>query len=165
MKSIVISLLIVLLLSACNLSPQPIATATPSTVTITVYFTYLPNFQVGTEPYEKAVSRTTPITDNLPAAVLTQLFIGPNDAEKAQGLEVFRSGATGFSRLDIADGVARVYLTGDCNSSGGTYTISNLITANLAQFPEIKWIKLYDQNGETETPDGQTGSIPFCLEP
>jgi hypothetical protein len=56
-------------------------------------------------------------------------------------------------------------LTGKCNSNGGTYTISNLIFANLAQFPEIRWIKIYDEKGETETPEGQTSSIPFCLEP
>ncbi|MFA5873223.1 MAG: hypothetical protein WC832_04595, partial [Anaerolineales bacterium] len=59
----------------------------------------------------------------------------------------------------------RVYLTGTCASQGATYTIANLIYANLKQFPEIQWIKIYDQNNETETPDGQSGSIPFCLEP
>jgi spore germination protein GerM len=134
-------------------------------MTITVYFTYLPNFEVGTEPYEKAVTRTVPLADNVPQAVLTQLFLGPTPDEKAQGLAAFFSEATGFSKLTIEDGVARVYLAGDCNSKGATYTIANLLDANLKQFPEIKWIKVYDPNGETETPDGQSGSIPFCLEP
>ncbi len=160
-----------LLLTACNPSnvtptaTSPAATSSPSTMTITVYFTNLANFNVGKEPYETAVTRTVPKTDNVPQAVLSQLFSGPTDAEKAQGLAAFYSGATGFSQLTIEEGVARVYLTGDCNSNGGTYTIANLFDANLKQFPEIKWIKVYDQNGETETPDGQSGSIPFCLEP
>jgi hypothetical protein len=149
-----------LILAACR-SVSP----TPQTVTLTVYFTNVPRYAIGTEPYEDAVTRTVPATGSLPEDVLTQLFLGPTDDEKAQGLDVFLSGATGISKLTIADGVARVYLTGECNSKGATYTIANLIEANLRQFPEIQWVKIYDQNGETETPDGQSGSIPFCLEP
>jgi hypothetical protein len=137
----------------------------PATVTLTVYFTDMPHYQVGTEPYEKAVTRTVPVPASLPEAVLTQLFLGPTQAEKAQGLDIVLSGTTGFSKLTITDGLARVYLTGTCNSKGATYTIGNLIDANLKQFPEVQWVKIYDQNGETETPDGQSGSIPFCLEP
>jgi len=161
----------VLFLAACSfqqVSPNPAVPSTtpsPSTVTITVYFTYLPNFQVGTEPYEKAVTRTIPSVSSLPEAVLAQMFLGPTPAEKAQGLDAFFSGATGFSKLTIESGVARVYLTGDCSSKGATYTVANLIEANLKQFPDIQWVKIYDQNGETETPDGQSGAIPFCLEP
>jgi hypothetical protein len=161
----------VLFLSACNLtvvSPTdsvPSITPSLSTITITVYFTYLPNFQVGTEPYEKAVTRTIPSVSSLPEAVLEQMFLGPTSDEKTQGLDAFFSGATGLSKLTVEAGIARVYLTGDCNSKGAAYTVANLIDANLRQFPEIKWVKIYDQNGETETPDGQSGSIPFCLEP
>ncbi len=162
---------LVLVLAACNLSPAaptdpaPATQTSSSMVTLTVYFTNLPNFQVGTEPYEKAVTRVVPAAGSLPEAVLTQLFLGPTPEEKAQGLDVFYNGATGFSKLTIEDGVARVYLTGTCDSKGAAYTIGNIINTNLAQFPEIKWVKIYDQNGETETPDGQSGSIPFCLEP
>ena len=161
----------ILFLTACNLisvTPTitvPSPTPSPSTVTLTVYFTYLPNFQVGTEPYEKAVTRTIPSPSSLPEAVLEQMFFGPTPDEKAQGLDAFYSGATGFSKLTIDNGVARVYLTGNCNSKGATYTVASLINANLQQFPEVKWVKIYDQNGETETPDGQSGSIPLCLEP
>ncbi len=159
--------LLAFLLAACN-PPAPVpptSTPTIASVTVNVYFTYLPNFEVGTEPYEKAVQRTVPANISLPEAVLQQLFLGPTPDEKSQGLEAFYSGATGFSKLTIDSGIARVYLTGQCNSSGATYTIANLISANLAQFPEVKWIKVYDENGETETPDGESGSIPFCLEP
>ncbi len=166
-----IAFLLVLVVSGCTLpfaaTPTPTAAVPPTQapVTLTVYFTDVARFQVGTEPYEKAVTRTVPAPASLPEAVLTELFKGPTAAEKQSGLEVFLSGATGFSQLTIADGIARIYLTGECNSKGSTYTIGNLINANLAQFPEIQWVKIYDQNGETETPDGQTGSIPFCLEP
>lgn len=172
MKRTLVGLIVLgLFLAACgpakgsSANPGPAATGSPSPVAITVYFTNLANFQVGKEPYETAVTRTVPATNDLPQAVLMQLFQGPTAAEKGQGLAVFFSGATGFSKLTIEDGVARVYLTGDCNSNGATYTVANLIDTNLKQFPEIKWIKIYDPTGETETPNGQSSSIPFCLEP
>ena len=152
---------------ACSNSGLPVSTetASPEMVTLTIYFTDTARYQVGTEPYETAVTRNVPAPASLPEAVLTQLFLGPTDAEKVQGLAVVLSGTTGFSKLTIENGIARVYLTGTCASQGATYTIANLIFANLEQFPEIQWIKIYDQNNETETPDGQSGSIPFCLEP
>jgi hypothetical protein len=85
----------------------------PETVTLSVYFTNLPRYAVGTEPYEDVVTRTVPATDSLREDVLTQLFLGPSDDEKAQGLEVIMSGTTGISELTFADGVARVYPTGE----------------------------------------------------
>ena len=61
-------------------------------------------------------------------------------AWRAAGLAVVLSGTTGFSNFTVDNGVARLYLTGTCNSNGSTYTIANLVYANLAQFPEIQWI-------------------------
>lgn len=159
-RSLILVTVFLLFLSACG-STIP----TPQTVTLTVYFTNVPRYAIGTEPYEDAVTRTVATTGSLPEDVLTQLFLGPTKDEKAQGLDAVTSGATGFSELVVVNGVARVYLTGECNSKGATYTIANLIVVNLRQFPEIQWVKIYDENGETETPDGQSSSIPFCLEP
>jgi hypothetical protein len=160
-------LVLTLAILACRFpwSPAPTEPVLPATVTLTIYFTDVARYQVGTEPYEAAVTRSMPAPASLPEAVLTQLFLGPTETEKAQGLAVILSGTTGFSDLTIENGIARVYLTGTCASQGATYTIANLINANLMQFSEIQWIKIYDQNNETETPDGQSGSIPFCLEP
>ena len=161
-------LVLTLAILACGIPGSPAPTKPvppPATVTLTIYFTDVARYQVGTEPYEAAVTRTVLAPASLPEAVLTQLFLGPTEAEKAQGLAVILSGTIGFSNLTIENGIARVYLTGTCASQGATYTIANLINANLKQFPEILWIKIYDQNNETETPDGQSGSIPFCLEP
>jgi hypothetical protein len=161
----VLVLLVAILACSVPGKPTPLPTNAPTTVLLTVYFTDMARYQVGTEPYEAAVTRRVPPPASLPEAVLTQLFLGPSQLEMAQGLEVVLSGTTGFSKLTIGNGIARVYLTGKCNSKGATYTIANLIGANLKPFPEIQWIKIYDQNGETETPDGQRDSIPFCLEP
>ena len=148
---------LLLLISGCSPKHAP--------VKVTVYFTNLSRYAVGTEPYEDAVTRTIAPSGSLPETVLTQLFLGPTPEEKSQGLDIVLSGTTGYRQLSVADGVARIYLTGKCNSGGSTYTIGNLIFANLAQFPEIKWIKIYDESGQTENPDGQVSSIPLCLEP
>jgi hypothetical protein len=156
---------------ACSLpggeTPVPPASAPPPVemIEISVYFQDIDRFAVGSEPYEVAVTRSVPAEDDLPQLVLEQLFLGPTAAEQADGLNLVLSGATGFSDFDVEDGIARVYLTGECNSGGSTYTIGNLIFANLAQFSQISAVKIYDQNGETEVPDGTGSSIPFCLEP
>lgn len=155
--------IVLLALTACV--PAPTATSAPEQVTLTIYFQDMDMFAVGSEPYEVAVTRNVPATNDLPRAVLEQLFLGPTSEEQAENLRLVSSGTTGFSDLTVQAGIARVYLTGACNSSGSTYTIGNLIFANLSQFPEITAVKIYDQNGETETPDGPTSSIPFCLEP
>jgi hypothetical protein len=169
-------LVLTLAIQACSSpgSPAPTGSVPLAAVTLTVYFIDMARYQAGTEPYETAVTRvvvsvpargTVPAPASLPEAILTQLFLGPTEAEKAQGLAVILNGTTGFSNLTIKNGIARVYLIGTCASQGASYTIANLIYANLKQFPEIQWIKIYDQNNETETPDGQSSSIPFCLEP
>jgi hypothetical protein len=157
MKQLACLVLLALAISACL--------PTPEAVTVLVYFQNVDSFAVGKEPYENSVERLIPAADDRPRAVLEQLFIGPTPEEQAQGLALVLSGSTGFSDFWVEDGVAHVTLTGECNSKGSTYTIANLIFANLAQFPEIQWVKIYDEKGETETPVGQTSSIPFCLEP
>jgi hypothetical protein len=146
------------------LTPTPTATQ-PSPVEVAVYFTDFEAYASATPPYEVPVTRLVPGDANLPEAALTEFFAGPTPEEEAQGLAAVTSGATGFSALEIQDGVARVYLTGSCNSGGATYTISCPIFANLLQFDEIEYVKIYDENGETEVPVGASNSIPFCLEP
>jgi spore germination protein GerM len=155
----------ILLLAATACTPTPVSTPEVQTTNITVYFQNQDRFAIGTEPYEDPVTRTIPASDDIPAAVLEQLFLGPTPEEQSQGLRLVLSGTTGYSDFFIQDGVAHIFLTGACSSGGSTYTIANLIFANLEQFPEIKAIKIYDQNGETEAPDGTSSSIPFCLEP
>ena len=158
MKKLVCLVMLVLLLGACT--PPP-----PGGETITVYFLDENMFAVGTEPYEKAVSRIISVEETKVEAVLEQLFLGPTEEEQAQGLRVVLSGATGYSKLEFKNNGAHLTLSGECNSGGSTYTIANLIFANLKQFPAINFVKIYDQNGETGTPEGKSDSIPFCLEP
>lgn len=157
MKQLSLFVLLFILLAAC--------TPAPETTTLSVYFQDVDQFTVGAEPYERAVTRTIPASNDLPFAVLEQLFLGPTLEEQADGLSLVLSGTTGFKDFRVEQGVAHITLLGACSSGGSTYSIANLIFANLAQFPEIQWIKIYDESGQTGSPDGQSSSIPFCLEP
>jgi len=74
--------------------------------------------------------------------------------------------STGVRDLPVAPNrVARVRLTGGCSSGGSTFTVANLISPTLKQFPTVRWVKIYDPAGTTESPTGQSDSIPECLEP
>ena len=56
-----------------------------------------------------------------------------------------------------------VYLKGTCAPEGKDFNIADLLTLNLKQFSEINFVKIYDQNGQTRNPDGQSDSEPLCL--
>lgn len=96
---------------------------------------------------------------------LQRLFAGPTQAEKAQGLRFVSSKATGFSKLTIRNGIARVYLTGRVAGGGAAFTVADQIRPTLKQFPSVKWVKIYDAAGTTQQPDGPTDSVPQSLEP
>jgi hypothetical protein len=145
-------------------SPTPISVS-PNPIQVTVYFTDRARYAAGTPPFESPVVRNAPALADPPQAVLTEFFVGPTPEEQAQGLEAITSGFTGYSALQIQDGIARVYLTGTCFSNGATYTVAQPILANLLQFPDVQYVKVYDENGTTEQPDGPVNSIPVCLEP
>jgi hypothetical protein len=102
----------------------------------------------------------------LPQSALNEFFKGPGSTERFQfGWIGVYNGFTGYSRLEIRDGVAHVFLKGTCTPEGRDFTIANLITSTLKQFPEIRFVKVYDENGNTQTPDGASDSIPACLQP
>lgn len=102
----------------------------------------------------------------LPQSALDEYFKGPGSTERfIYGWIALYNGFTGYSRLEIADGVARVYLVGTCTSEGRDFTIANLLTSTLKQFPEIQFVKIYDENGITRDPNGLSDSIPACLQP
>jgi len=120
-------------------------------------------FDAGTPPYTRTVKRQVPAAAPA-AAVLHQLFAGPTPAERARGLQTVRSGATGFTALRISGRVAKVQLTGGCNS-GSTISVADQIIPTLKQFSTVRWVKIYDPSGHTEHPTGRRDSIPECLEP
>jgi hypothetical protein len=112
------------------------------------------------------VSRLRPVIPATPATgLLDRLFAGVLPAERANGLRLLRSGATGFGIRSISNGIARVQLTGGCSSGGSTVTIAGEIMPTLRQLATVDWVKIYGPAGHTEHPVGHRDSIPACLEP
>ena len=138
--------------------------ATFTTVPTQIFFVDSHAFAIGQGSYVRAVLRQV-IPPNVGARSLNWLFAGPTPDERAGGLTFVNSDATGFTNLTISNGIARVRLAGGANSHGSTLTIANEIIPILKQFPTVTWVKIYDQNGQTETPTGQSDSIPTGLEP
>ena len=135
-----------------------------ATIPTNVYFVDSLNFNIGQAPYIHAVVRPV-IAPNVAARSLDWLFAGPTQAELAGGLIFVNSDATGYSSVTISNQVARVRLTGGAESHGSTLTIANEIVPLLKQFPSVRWVKIFDPAGQTETPTGQSDSIPGGLEP
>jgi Fe-S cluster biogenesis protein NfuA len=92
------------------------------------------------------------------------LFKGPTDEEKAKGLVVNTSGATGFEGFKVEDGVATLRLRGGCSSEGATVTIYDHLHRTLTAFDSVQHVKVAGP-GETTTPDGKVDHRPDCLQP
>jgi len=141
------------------------------TVPKQVFFIDVNKVEEGTPPYVTPVSR--PVLPASPATgVMDRLFAGPTPGEAEAGLLppkfpslTERSGATDYRNLRIRNGIARIKLTGGCDSGGSTVTVADEIMPTLKQFDTVDFVKIYDPDGETEQPRGRTDSIPFCLEP
>jgi hypothetical protein len=105
-------------------------------------------------------------SDNLIGTVLDEYFRGPGATERSNyGWVGIYNGFTGYSKFEIVQGIARLYLTGSCERTAPGYTIADILIYNLKQFPEIRYVKIYDQNGLTKDPFGISDSVPACLQP
>ena len=140
-------------------------TATPLYIKVNVYFVSKSLYEANTPPFEVAGVRWAR-TNNILPTVLTEYFKGPGATEKYTYRWIaLYNGFTGYSKFEFANGIAHVYLKGTCDRAGATYTIADLLTYNLKQFSEIKFVKIYDENGTTQDPTGLSDSIPACLQP
>lgn len=134
------------------------------TVTRKVWFLDQDRFVAGTAPFFVPVTRPVRIRHRA-VGLMDRLFAGPTDAELATGLRLLRSKARSFADLRIANDVARVRLTRHCSSGGSTVTVAGEIMPTLRQLAAVKFVKIFDPAGTTETPTGRSDSIPACLEP
>jgi hypothetical protein len=129
-----------------------------------VWFFHRQRFVDNQEPF--FVSRTRLVRPGSPATgVMDRLFAGPLPRERARGLRLLRSGATGYDDLTVAGGVADLRLTGRCRSGGSTVSIAGSILPTLKQFSTVDRVVLRDASGSTLDPDGPGDSTPACLEP
>ena len=134
------------------------------TVNSKVFLFNRKNFIANDQPFFTPVVRPVP-AERPAGGALDQLFAGPLNSERAAGLRLLRSHATGFTGLSIKHHIARVRLLGRCSSDGSTVTVAGEIMPTLRSFPRVDWVKIYDPSGHTERPRGQSDSIPACLEP
>ena len=105
-------------------------------------------------------------TNALHQTALDEYFKGPGATERFSfGWIALYNGFTGYSRLEIRDGVAHVFLEGTCTPDGRDFNIADLLILNLRQFDDIRFVKIYDENGTTQNPDGLSDSVPACLAP
>lgn len=147
-----------------TITPTPLPTLTPEYVLVNVYFVDQYRLDRNLKPVERAGIRWAK-SDRLARTVLDEYFRGPGNTERSQfGWIAIYNGFTGYRKLEIIDGVASLYLKGACEP-GGAYTIADALKINLKQFDEIRYLKIYDQNGDTRFPEGMSDSIPVCLEP
>ena len=136
---------------------------TPLYVKVNVYFVSKYHFENNLPPFERAGVRWAR-TNNILGTVLDEYFKGPGSTERySYGWIAIYNGFTGYSKLEVSNGIARLYLTGKCEVSTNPYTIADILTYNLKQFPEIKYVKIYDENGITRDPFGLNDSEPMCL--
>jgi Peptidase family M23 len=142
-----------------------IPTATPAYKLIKVFFVNKFRYTNDIPPFEVNGVRWAR-SNMLPQSALNEYIKGPGSTERfSYGWIALYNGFTGYSKLEIRDGVAHVFLTGTCTSEGRDFTIANLIILNLKQFPEIQFVKIYDENGATQDPNVLSDSIPACLQP
>jgi hypothetical protein len=96
---------------------------------------------------------------------LDEYFKGPGSTERFTcGWIAIYNGFTGYSRLEVVNSIARVYLVGQCEPSTAPINVVNVLTRNLKQFPQIQYDKIYDENGLTRDPFGLSDSAPVCLQ-
>jgi hypothetical protein len=134
-------------------------------VQVKVYFVSKSRYNANTPPFEVNGVRWAK-SNSVIQTVLDEYFKGPGATEKTSfGWIALYNGFTGYNRFELIDGFAHIYLKGVCASEGRDFTIANLLTLNLKQFPEVRFVKIYDENGSTQNPLGVADSIPACLVP
>jgi murein DD-endopeptidase MepM/ murein hydrolase activator NlpD len=145
-------------------TPRP--TATPEWTLAKVYFVNKYRFDNRIPPYEVNGVRWVKTSPFMGADVLREFFKGPGNTEYfTYGWRAIYNGFTGYSSVEFSDGTARVHLTGVCAPDRADFTIADLIMLNLKQFPNVQFVKIFDENGVTEFPDDAVDSIPPCLKP
>ena len=145
-------------------TPPP--TATPAYTLLKIYWVDKARYDAGTPPYEVNGLRYAASNLNFAQFILNEYFKGPGYTEYyTYKWRALYNGFTGYSRLEVRDGGAFVYLKGVCDRGGATYTIADLLKLNLKQLSFVTYVKIFDENETTEFPSGSTDSIPACLKP
>jgi hypothetical protein len=142
----------------------PIPSATPNYYLFKVYFVDGARFNQKNPPYLANGERYVRSSIDPYKAILDEYFKGPGATEKyTYGYFAVYDGFKTYRKLEVANGIARVYLLGSCKPEYVDLNIATLITANLKQFSTVQYVKVYDENDETTSPRGNVDSAPACL--
>ncbi len=147
-------------------SPVPSATAssTPPPVTVEVFFSSAKPSPGSPAPADEAVTRQVSGSGNPIDGALAEYFKGPNDSEKGRGLTAVYNGFTGYRRAELLDGMLGVYLEGNCQPNGTSYSIAQPLIETLGQFPGVSAVKIYDEYDHTRDALSNADSWPTCLD-
>jgi len=144
--------------------PSPTATQTPLPVKVSVSFTNTQPSGGRTAPFNEAVARQVSGSASPIDGVLSEYFNGPDAAEKARGLIGLYNGFTGYRRTELVNGIVGIYLEGNCQPNGASYTIAQPLIDTMKQFPGVRFVKIYDEYDHTRDPLGNADSWPVCLD-
>jgi hypothetical protein len=132
-----------------TVSPTP--SASPSgTTTVSVYL--LRGETLG------VAHRKVPATPAVATAAMTALLEGPNAREKAAGLTTAIPAGTTLNGVTIEDGTARVDLSDDYASGGGSLSMQARVAQvvyTLTQFRSVKRVDFWIDGGLVETLGGE----------
>ncbi len=145
-------------------SPTRWPTATMFYTQVKLFFTHARNLEKRIPALNVERTRYVTSGQDLHKVVLDQYFIGPGATERYSYGDIgIYDGFTGYSKLEFADGVLRIQLKGTCKQQYPSFSIADLLTLNMKQFPEVRYVRIYDEKGLTQQAEGKIDSIPECL--
>ena len=102
--------------------------------------------------------RKVPASDAVATAAMNALLEGPNAREKAAGLITTIPAGTTLNEVTIEDGTARVDLSGEFATGGGSLSMQARVAQvvyTLTQFKTVKRVDFWIDGGLVETLGGE----------
>ena len=139
-------------------------TATLFYTRVKLFFTHAHNLEKRLPALIVERSRYVSSGQDLHKVVLDQYFTGPGATERYSYGDIgIYDGFTGYSKIEFSEGVLRIQLIGSCKQQYDGITIADLLNLNMKQFPEVLYVRIYDEKGQTLQAEGKIDSVPACL--
>lgn len=121
---------------------------TPSTITVRLYWVEAGENAIGIE-------RTLPYSEAVATAALNALIAGPTVQEKSTWPSISNAIPAGTQLLGVtvADGLAKVNLSKEFESGGGTFSVTARLAQvvyTLEQFPTVEAVEFYLEGAKVE---------------
>lgn len=127
--------------------------ATPATITVKLYW-------VEAGENALAIERTLPYTQAVATAAVKALIVGPTTQEKSTWPAISSAipADTRLLGIKIADGVAKVDLSKEFESGGGTFSMTARLAQvvyTLDQFPTVDAVEFYIEGKKVQMFSGE----------